>query len=48
MGHNLAPAPARPGAVAVTVMIWEGARVTAGDLRAAEAIVASVRVTQSK
>lgn len=47
VGHNLAPAPARPGPVAVTVMIWEGARVSAGDLRAAEAIVASVSVTQS-
>ncbi|HEY2578712.1 MAG TPA: hypothetical protein VGI74_20605 [Streptosporangiaceae bacterium] len=48
VGHNLTPAPARPDAAALTVMIWEGARVSAGDLRAAEAIVASVSVTQSQ
>jgi hypothetical protein len=46
VGHNLAPVPARPEAVAVTVMIWEGVRVPAVDLRAAEAIVASVNFTQ--
>jgi hypothetical protein len=44
VGHNLAPTPARPEPAALTVMIWEGARVSAADLRAAEAIVASVRV----
>jgi hypothetical protein len=48
VGHNLPPTPARPDAAALTVMIWEGARVSAGDLRAAEAIVASVSVTQSQ
>jgi hypothetical protein len=44
VGHNLAPTAARPEPAALTVMIWEGARVSAADLRAAEAIVASVRV----
>jgi len=44
VGRNLAPTPARPEPAALTVMIWEGARVSAADLRAAEAIVASVRV----
>jgi hypothetical protein len=43
-GRNLAPTAARPEPAALTVMIWEGARVSAADLRAAEAIVASVRV----
>jgi len=44
VGRNLAPTAARPEPAALTVMIWEGARVSAADLRAAEAIVASVRV----
>lgn len=44
-GHNLAPVPARPDPAALTVMIWEGTRASADDLRAAAAIVASVSVT---
>jgi hypothetical protein len=47
VGHNLAPALTRPDPVAVTVMVWQGTRVSAADLRAAGAIVASVSVTQS-
>jgi len=43
MGHNLAPSAARPERAALTVMIWEGTSVSAADLRAAQAIVASVR-----
>jgi hypothetical protein len=45
VGRNLAPTPARPHPAALTVMIWEGTRIPAEDLRAAEAIVASVSVT---
>jgi hypothetical protein len=47
VGHNLAPVPARPDPAALTVMIWEGTRASAGDLRAAAAIVASVSVSVS-
>jgi hypothetical protein len=46
VGHNLSPVPARPHRAALTVMIWEGMRVTAGDLRAARAIVSSVSISQ--
>lgn len=46
VGHNLGSAPGRPDPAALTVMIWAGTRVAAHDLRAAEAIVASVRVGQ--
>jgi hypothetical protein len=45
VGHNLAPSAARPEPAALTVMIWEGTRVSAADLHAARAIVASVRVS---
>jgi hypothetical protein len=44
VGRNLGPVPARPQPAALTVMIWEGSRMSAGDLRAAAAIVASVSV----
>jgi hypothetical protein len=47
VGHNLAPTAARPEPTALTVMIWEGTGVSAADLRAAQAIVASVRVDTS-
>lgn len=45
LGHNLAPGPARPQPAALTVMIWEGRRLSVDDLRAAEAIVSSVSVS---
>jgi hypothetical protein len=44
VGRNLAPVPGRPEPAALTVMIWEGARTSAADRRAAAAIVASVRI----
>jgi hypothetical protein len=45
LGYNLAPAPARPEPAALTVMIWEGRRLPAGDLRMARQIVTSVAVS---
>lgn len=45
VGHNLAPSATRPEPAALTVMIWEGAKVSAADLHAARAVVASVRVS---
>lgn len=45
LGHNLPPTPARPEPAALTVMIWEGRRLNAGDLRAAREIVTSVSVS---
>jgi len=46
VGHNLAPTARRPEPAAVTVMIWEGTRASAHDVDAAEAIVASVSISQ--
>jgi hypothetical protein len=46
VGLNLAPSAARPQRAAFTVMIWEGTSTAAADVRAAEAIVASVSVSQ--
>lgn len=47
LGHNLAPSPARPEPAALTVMIWEGRRLPAADLRAARQIVTSVSVSSA-
>lgn len=44
VGHNLAPTPARPDPAALTVMTWEGPRLSAADRHAVGVIVASVRV----
>lgn len=45
LGHNLRPVPARPEPAALTVMIWEGRRLPAADLRAVKQIVTSVSVS---
>lgn len=44
VGHNLSPTARRPEPAALTVMIWEGIRASADDLRIVEEIVASVSV----
>jgi hypothetical protein len=44
VGHNLTPTAQRPQHAALTVMIWEGTRTSADDLRAVEQVVASVSI----
>jgi len=46
LGHNLAPTARRPEPTAITVMIWEGIRASVQDLHAAEAMVASVSISE--
>jgi hypothetical protein len=45
VGRNLEPNTQRPEPAALTVMIWEGMRASADDLRTAETVVGSVSVS---
>ncbi len=45
VGHNLGPTAERPEPAALTVMVWEGVRTSAADLRIVEGIVSSVSVS---
>ena len=46
VGHNLGPTRRRPQRAAVTVMIWEGTHASDRDVNAAEAMVASVSISE--
>jgi hypothetical protein len=45
VGRNLAPTARRRNPAALTVMIWEGTSASADDMRAVEAVVASVSIS---
>jgi len=46
VGHNLAPTARRPEPAALTVMIWEGTRASMNDVNVAEAMVASISISE--